>query len=352
MNEIEIKTSNDFDHVKTRLIQDVNDQSIKEAAEVIKRGGLVVFPTETVYGLGANALDASAAEKIYRAKGRPSDNPLIIHVCSVDEADKYAYVNDEYRRLAERFLPGPLTVILPKRDIIPYSVTGGLDTVAVRIPSHPVARMLISASGLPIAAPSANISGKPSPTCFEHVKHDMLGRADVIIDGGECEIGLESTIISICDGKVKLLRPGGITVEMLEKVTSDIEIDKSITEKFEGRPLAPGMKYRHYAPDAPLVILDGDDRSVYEYLENKENCGIICFDEDAVLLKRERAVSIGPKNNILKQASRLFDCLRSDLFENVDVIYARMPQKSGVGLAVFNRLLKASGYTIEKVSVT
>ncbi len=343
--------NNGFDaeikHVDTKLIREITEENIKYAAKVILNGGLVAFPTETVYGLGANALDETAAKKIYAAKGRPSDNPLIIHLADAADAEKYAYVNDMFFAIAERFMPGPLTVILPKKDIIPFSVTGGLDTVALRIPSNKIANRLIKASGVPIAAPSANISGKPSPTSFYHVEHDMLGRADVIIDGGECDIGLESTIISISDDGLKLLRPGAITAEMLEPFAENIYIDKSITEKFDGKPLAPGMKYRHYAPDAPLIILDGDDEKVYKYLEGKKNCGIICYDEDMPLLMMENAVSIGHRSDLAEQGARLFDCLRS--FGDVDVIYARMPDKNGIGLAVFNRLLKASGYTIEKL---
>lgn len=337
----------DIKHVNTRFIREITDESIRYAADVILGGGLVAFPTETVYGLGANALDDSASKKIYAAKGRPSDNPLIIHLSDAADAEKYAVVSDTFYRIAEKFMPGPLTVILPKKDIIPYSVTGGLDTVAIRIPSNKIANRLIRAAGVPIAAPSANISGKPSPTSFYHVEHDMDGRADVIIDGGECDIGLESTIISISGDDIKLLRPGAVTVEMLEPFAAHVEIDKSITEKFDGKPLAPGMKYRHYAPDAPLVILDGEDEQVYKYLEDKKNCGIICYDEDTPLLMRENSVSIGHRCDLAEQGARLFDCLRS--FGDVDVIYARMPDRNGIGLAVFNRLLKASGYTIKKL---
>ena len=219
--------------IKTLPEQEVNSTEAKaaidQAAGILKNGGLVVFPTETVYGLGGNALDSDAAKKIYAAKGRPSDNPLIIHIAQPKDAEKYCITNEIYYRLADAFMPGPLTVILPKRDIVPSSVTGGLSTVAVRCPSHPIARELISASGFPIAAPSANISGKPSPTCAEYVIEDMSGRVDMIIDGGECEIGLESTIVKIENDGLILLRPGGITCDALSCVCENVKVADAVT---------------------------------------------------------------------------------------------------------------------------
>ena len=336
--------------METKIFEKVDSAAIFYAAEIIKSSGLVAFPTETVYGLGANALDASAAEKIYKAKGRPSDNPLIVHLACPEDAEKYCVTSPVYYELAKRFMPGPLTVILPKRDIVPYKTTGGLESVAVRVPSHPVAHALIEAAGLPIAAPSANISGKPSPTTFAHIEHDLVGRADVLLNGGDCVIGLESTIISLCtEGGVKLLRPGAITLEMLQEVCPDISLDPSITEKFDGVPLAPGMKYRHYAPSAPLKIVDGSDEKVYEFIGSKTGCGILCFETDTELLKYPHAHAFGSKDDPEAQAHDLFACLR--LFDNEDVseIYARMPSRDGIGLAVFNRLIKAAGYEIIKL---
>ncbi len=324
--------------------------SLIPAAEIIKRGGIVAFPTETVYGLGGNALDPFAAEKIYSAKGRPSDNPLIVHLCSVKDAEKYCETNELFYKIAEAFMPGPITVILPKKDCIPQSVTGGLDTVGIRIPSHGIARELIEMSDVPIAAPSANISGKPSPTAFSHIEHDLYGKVDAIIDGGNCDYGIESTIIKLDKEGIYLLRPGAITIEMLSLFSDNIIIDKSITEKFDGIPLAPGMKYRHYAPDCPLTVLDGDDFEVYKFLSMQIACGVICFDEDKSHIKGKYVFSCGPKNDSLKQAQKLFSCLRS--FENIqdiNIIYARMPSKKGIGLAVFNRLIKASGFNVIKL---
>lgn len=330
---------------------DASDAEILDrAAEILRSGGLVAFPTETVYGLGANALDAEAAKKIYAAKGRPSDNPLIIHIANVADADKYCYTNELYACLAERFLPGPLTVILKKRDVIPLTVTGGLDTVAVRLPSDPTARELIRRAGIPIAAPSANRSGKPSPTKAEHVLEDMDGRIEMIIDGGECQIGLESTIVSISDGHLNLLRPGGITVEMLEDICP-VSIDKAVTEKLSDgeRPLAPGMKYRHYAPDTKVVLLDGSDAEVADYIKrNAPNgkIGLILSDNDAHLAAGTGAELLTYGDGDIDEAHRLFALLREVDRLGCDVIYARLPDKKGIGLAVYNRILKAAGYEI------
>lgn len=331
----------------------LNEEILKRGAEIIKRGGLVAFPTETVYGLGANALDASAAEKIYVAKGRPSDNPLIIHLSNVDDAKKYAYVPDIYYILASAFLPGPLTVIMPKRDIVPSAVTGGLDTVAVRIPSHEGARRLIELSGVPIAAPSANLSGRPSPTQTSHVVEDMEGRVDMIIGGEECEIGLESTIIKLDETGATLLRPGKITVEMLREVLGEIKIDKAVTDKLaEGeRPLAPGMKYRHYAPRAPLTLVQ-DRELLFKYADDK-NAAFIVYDEDEKKLlelgvKEQNILTLGEENDTRTHASRLFALLRLCDRGEFEKIYAPTPKSDGLGLAVYNRIIKAAGYSVIK----
>ena len=321
------------------------------AAEIIKTGGIVAFPTETVDGLGGNALDAGAAKKIYAAKGRPSDNPLIVHLATPADAEKYCVTSELFYKLADAFMPGPITVIMPKKDCIPYSCTGGLDTVGIRVPSNPVAHEFIELCGCPIAAPSANISGKPSPTSFSHIVHDLDGRVDCLIDGGDCEYGVESTIVKFKDeNTIQLLRPGAVTVEMLTLICPTVEIDPAVLKKFGGVPLAPGMKYRHYAPSVPLTILDGGDEEVYEYLRSREKkIGVICYDGDMPFISGEK-LSCGGKTDSLTQAHRLFSCLRSfDGRDDLDAIYARMPSKDGIGLAVFNRLIKASGFTVIKL---
>lgn len=326
---------------------------LDEAARCIREGGLVVFPTETVYGLGANALDAAAAARIYAAKGRPSDNPLICHLASADEAEKYCVTNELYYALAGRFMPGPLTVILPKKKdgdgvpLIPDSVTGGRGDAALRVPSNPAAHALILAAGVPIAAPSANLSGSPSPTVLRHVIEDMTGRADIIIDGGDCEIGLESTVVRITENGIELLRPGAVTADDLRTVCPRVQIDPSVYEKSDGVPLSPGMKYRHYAPRARVILLDGEDDAVYAYLADRAGCGILCYDGDKELLARPNALSMGPKDDHGAQAHRLFACLRD--FGDVGVIYARMPSRDGLGLAVYNRLIKAAGYEVVRL---
>ncbi len=332
-----------------------DEKILSHAAEIIRSGGLAAFPTETVYGLGANALDPEAAKKIYAAKGRPSDNPLIIHISRAEDADKYAYVPDVYQKLAEAFLPGPLTVIMKKRDIIPLTVTGGLDSVAVRLPSHPAARRLIELAGVPIAAPSANISGRPSPTSAAHVIEDMNGRADMIIDGGACQIGLESTIIKLTEDGAVLLRPGGITLEALREVLGNVGVDKAVTGKLaQGEhPLAPGMKYRHYAPRAPLTLIDGTDEEFVEFAGQKlgEQDAVIACDEDCSALlehgfSADRLLALGGRDDISAQAAALFDRLRLCDTRGFERIFARLPEKSGLSFALYNRIIKAAGYTV------
>ncbi len=337
--------------MNTKIFTSPTESDIAECAEFIKSGGLVAFPTETVYGLGAAATDEGAARKIYAAKGRPSDNPLIIHIAEPEDASEYAYTCPLYYRLAEAFMPGPLTVIMKKRDLIPMDVTGGLDTVAVRCPSHPVARGLISASGVAIAAPSANISGSPSPTCASHVIADMDGIIDAIIDGGECEIGLESTIVKIEDDGLLLLRPGAVTADALQCVCENVTIAPAVTEALgDGeRALSPGMKYRHYAPTVPLVLLDGEAALVHKFLHNAQNaekCAILCYHEELSALRRERLIDIGSKNDLAIQAQRLFAALRDADKLDCDIIYAHLPSKDGMGLALYNRLIRAAAHTV------
>ncbi len=333
---------------------DIDSPVLDEAAELLRCGGLVAFPTETVYGLGGDATDADAARKIYAAKGRPSDNPLIIHIADPRDAERYAHVNETYYKLAQAFMPGPLTVILPKKEVIPSTVTGGLDTVAIRCPSHPLAKALIRKAGVAIAAPSANLSGSPSPSCGAHVIQDLSGRVDAIIDGGDCEIGLESTIIALDGNRATLLRPGAITVDALLCVCESVELSPSITEglKENERPLSPGMKYRHYAPKIPLVLLEGDADCVLTYLRNAQNaekCVILCYREELEYLRNERLIDTGEREDLPAQAHSLFAALRQADRMDGDVIYAHLPPKEGMGLALYNRLIRAAAHTVLSV---
>lgn len=334
---------------------DINSSDIQKSADIIRAGGLVAFPTETVYGLGADATDKTAAQKIYAAKGRPSDNPLIIHISEPEDAERYAYTSDLYYKLAKAFMPGPITVILPKKSIVPDEVTGGLDTVALRCPSHKIARELIKASGVAIAAPSANISGSPSPTKAEHVIKDMSGKVEAIIDGGQCEIGLESTIVKLDGNAAILLRPGAVTADALSCVCERVEISSAVTEalKANERPLSPGMKYRHYAPSCPLVLLDGEAEDVSVFLANaqkREKCIILCYSEDKNFLMDNNIIDVGGKDDLATQAKRLFGALRDADRTGIDVIYAHLPSQSGLGLALYNRMIRAAAHTVRKIT--
>lgn len=325
-------------------------EKLAEAGEILRDGGLVVFPTETVYGLGGNATDRAAAEKIYAAKGRPSDNPLIIHVAEPRDAEAYAVTSPLYYRLAAAFMPGPLTLILPKRETIPHSVTGGLDSVAVRCPAHPIAHALIAAAGVPIAAPSANLSGKPSPTCAAHVRDDLDGRVDMILDGGDCAIGVESTILKIDCTPPVLLRPGGITVEMLRAVCGEVKIaDAVIGQLAPGeRPLSPGMMYRHYAPVTPLTLIKGEKRAVTAYLRERqaEGCGVLCYAEEATAMLPERLIVLGHRDDAAEQAKHLFTALRDADAFGAPMLYAHYPDEAGMGLALCNRMLRAAAHRV------
>lgn len=334
--------------------QNIDASCVEVCADIIKSGGLVAFPTETVYGLGADATDKNAAAKIYAAKGRPSDNPLIIHVAAPEDAERYAYTSQTYYKLAKAFMPGPLTVILPKKDTVPSEVTGGLDSVAVRCPSHALAHALIDVAGVAIAAPSANLSGSPSPTCGEHVIADMNGKIDAIIDGGACEIGLESTIVKLDGDKAILLRPGAITADALACVCESVEIASAVTHSLAAneRPLSPGMKYRHYAPSAPLVLLDGEQSAVEEFLmraQREEKCAILCYSEEKELLADERLIDVGARDDLNTQAQRLFGALRDADRLGADIIYAHLPQQCGLGLALYNRMIRAAAHTVKKI---
>ena len=331
-------------------------EDIKKAAEIIKRGGLVAFPTETVYGLGANGLDAKAVARIYKAKGRPSDNPMILHISEMPELYEIAEsINANAVKMAEAVWPGPLTMVFKKTDMVPAVTSGGLDTIGVRIPSDPTARALINEAGVPIAAPSANLSGKPSPTKAKHVAHDMNGRIDAIICGGDCAVGIESTVVSVKDDEIVILRPGKITAADMEavtglKITVDpaIALDKTDAEKEgkntdakEFKPMAPGMKYRHYAPDADMFVIEGDAEKVKAEIDNRKKelesegkkVGIIFFDA----------------NDFDEAAHNLFAKLREMDEQHVDVILAGAVEKTGLGYAVMNRMLKSAGNNVIKV---
>ena len=330
------------------------ENDIKKAAEIIKAGGLVAFPTETVYGLGGDGTNPNAAKKIYSAKGRPSDNPLIIHIAVPSDAEKYTYTCDTYYKLAERFMPGPITVVLNARENVPSDTRGGLSTVAVRCPSNPIAHRLIELAGVPIAAPSANLSGSPSPTDASHVIKDMQGRIDMIIDGGRCDIGLESTIVKIeDDGSMVLLRPGRITVDELACI-APISLADAVTDKLaDGQvALSPGMKYRHYAPTSPLVLLDGELTDVVAYIkgESLNKTAILCYTDDKDKVAEELPDAdifiLGARDNINEQAHQLFAILREADGVNYDKIYAPLPSKEGVGLALYNRMIRAAAHTV------
>lgn len=333
-------------------------------AHVIKSGGLVAFPTETVYGLGANAFDENALERIYKAKGRPSDNPLIVHVADIEKVSELVRKMPPIaKKLMEAFWPGPLTLIMPKSDKVPFIITAGLDTVAVRMPSNAIALELIKKSGVPVAAPSANSSGKPSPTLAGHVISDLSGRIDIIIDGGSTRVGVESTVLDITVDPPVILRPGGITREQLQQVLGKVDQETSVSPlPMETRPRSPGMKYRHYAPNAVLLLIQGCPGRVAEEISRRAELynndgnyvGILTTDESASLYEPSlytfcKFLSLGSGNRPESLAANLFKRLREFDEAGVDVILAETPDARGIGQAVMNRLLKASGGNIIKL---
>ena len=343
--------------------RDHNRQGFRQAAEVLQKGGLVAFPTETVYGLGGNGLNPEASMKIYEAKGRPSDNPLILHIADRDALFPLVKrIPPMAEKLMSRFWPGPMTLIFEKSDLVPYQTTGGLDTVAVRMPSHPAARALIRAAKVPVAAPSANRSGRPSCTTAEHCREDLEGRVDMILDGGSVEIGIESTIID-CTGAVPMiLRPGFISQEDVKELLGACEIDPAILKKPDAdfHPKAPGMKYRHYAPKANLTIVEGSSAHVTSemlHLAEAEELagrkvGILCTEESLPIFEgyvRGQVKCIGLRRDEETIAHNLFRCLREFDEENVDVIYSESYGDGPLGAAIMNRLVKAAGYHIRNV---
>ena len=334
--------------MKTRLL---TIENIGEAGEIIRQGGLVAFPTETVYGLGASALDESAAAKIYAAKGRPSDNPLIVHVCSKEQIGEVAEnISSDAQMLIDAFMPGPLTLIVNKKDCISDGVTAGLKTVAVRFPLHEAAQALIRAAGVPIAAPSANISGKPSPTTARDVMEDMDGRIDAVIDGGDCAVGVESTIVDTTRGECTILRPGGITFDMIKEVVPGIKLDKNILSSLaeDEKPISPGMKYKHYAPNAEVTVIEGEETAVQAKIREliaanrDKKCGVLLMYnavyDDAVMIN-------GGRENA-EYAHNLFSALREFDRLGMDLVFAEFSENDGCGLAVKNRLYKSAAHRV------
>ena len=353
--------------MQTKLIridsEHIDIVKMREAATLIREGELVAFPTETVYGLGADALRPEASAKIYEAKGRPSDNPLIVHICRFEELERIAKaVPEQARKLAEAFWPGPLTMVVWKNEKVPYTTTGGMDTVAVRMPNHPVALSLIAESGCLIAAPSANTSGKPSPTEAGHVADDMDGRIPMILDGGAVGIGIESTIVDLTEEKPMILRPGYITKQMLEEVLGEeVIIDPGIlatdtTDPSQAgqKPKAPGMRYKHYAPKADLVLVEGDTDKVVVEINNLvgdaqiggKRVGVIATDETMNRYKADVVFSIGARDDEDAIAQHLYKILREFDEQDVDAIYSESFKTPRIGQAIMNRLLKAAGYQV------
>ena len=340
-------------------VSEEDDRKLQAAGEILKRGGLVAFPTETVYGLGGDALNPSSSRRIYAAKGRPSDNPLIVHISCFEDIYRIASeIPEEAKRIAEAFWPGPLTMILPKSAEVPYETTGGLDTVAIRMPSHPAAQKLIRYSGGYIAAPSANTSGKPSPTVAKYVIEDMMDRIDAIIDGGEVGIGLESTIIDLTVSPPQILRPGYITQEKLSEVLGRVDNDVTILRADSGQaPKAPGMKYRHYAPKGDLTIVEGEPGAVRDYINRSAaadrasgaKTGIIGTEEMLPGYHADVVKSVGSRQDEESIARHLYTILREFDDEEVTKIYSEGFSTEGFGQAIMNRLLKAAGHKVVRL---
>lgn len=322
----------------------------KECARMIREGGLVAFPTETVYGLGVSAFMGESVPKVFEAKGRPSDNPLIVHVAYPEDAETVAETNGLYYKLAERFMPGPLTVILPKKSVVPDTVTAGLDSVGVRCPSHPVAHRLILECGVPVAAPSANLSGSPSTTLGEHVMRDMNGRCDAVIDGGSCDYGLESTVIALDGEDCVVLRPGAVTVEELSQVCRRVSVSPAVKDpdKAGNAPRSPGMKYKHYSPSCEFILLDTDETGAIEYVNSLEDksSGIIVCDGNVPLVTCGTAFSSGSKGDVREYGHRLFAIFREADDRGVTRLYAPLPDDTGESLALYNRMIRAAGNKI------
>ncbi len=343
--------------------QNIDEQIMEKAGEILKRGGLVAFPTETVYGLGANALDEEAAKKTYAAKGRPSDNPLIVHIADVEDLDSIVeHVSDKAKKVIESFWPGPITLVFRKKEIVPLGTTGGLQTVAVRMPVDEIAKAVIRSGGGYVSAPSANTSGRPSPTAAEHVYDDLNGKIDMIIDGGSVDIGVESSILDMTVDPPMILRPGAITKEMLEDVIGEVAVDRALLDDAsEEAPKAPGMKYRHYAPKATLLIVQGETEDVvkairqiaYEQTRLGYKVGVIATSETEGFYTKGVVKTIGSRSDESSIAKNLYKVLREFDEEDVSHIYSEAFDEDGIGNAIMNRLEKAAGHhTIQATDIT
>ena len=337
--------------IKTEVLPADKAESIAKAAELLRSGELVALPTETVYGIAADARNGEAVKKIFVAKGRPQDNPLILHVAQPEEMENFCHdIPPAAYALAEKFWPGPLTMVLPARDIVPRRTTAGLDTVAVRCPDSEITRQIIRLSGVPIAAPSANLSGKPSTTTAQHVLHDHDGNIDAIVDDGPCRVGVESTIVDLTEDRPRLLRPGGITPEQLTAVLGDLVVDKAVTAQIDKDAVvkAPGMKYRHYAPAEPVVIVAGSREKAARYIHDHFTPGdrVLCFDEELPLYADCAPLSYGKESDVNTLSAGLFSALRELDDARIHQVYARCPVGGGVAYAVQNRLKKAAAFHI------
>ena len=327
------------------------EKALEESAKLLKNGEVVGIPTETVYGLAANALDEDAVKKIFVAKGRPSDNPLIVHIAKFEDLEPLVKeIPEKVRVMADAFWPAPLTMIMKKSDKVSNVVSGNLDTVAIRMPKSDYARAIIDACGLPLAAPSANLSGSPSPTNAKYVFDDMNGRIPLIIDGGNCEIGVESTVISFAEEPPRLLRPGGVTLEEMTALIGEIVVDDAVLNKLEEGAVAasPGMKYKHYAPSADITIIKSDFDCFKKLCESEDNITALCFDGENEKLSCN-SVTYGDENDGFSQSARLFDALRELDEMGAQKVYARCPNTKGMGLAVYNRLIRAAGFKIKVI---
>lgn len=327
-----------------------DDGIFERCGEIIRGGGLVAFPTETVYGLGVSAFEGDCVKKVFAAKGRPSDNPLIVHIAYPADAEKIAVTSDLYYDLAERFMPGPLTVILPRRDNIPNEVTGGLDSVGIRCPAHPAAHRLILAARVPIAAPSANLSGAPSPTLGEHVMRDMDGKIEAVIDGGACDFGLESTVITVNGRDAEILRPGAVTREDLLEVCDSVSVSAAVKDPLLAgeRPVSPGMKYKHYAPKAKFSLVNAEGRAFADYVNSLDmrNVGVICSFEDAPFFRKAKSYVYGHNGDVRELCHNLFGFFRQADDDGIEYLFAELPRDSGQSLALYNRMIRASGSVI------
>lgn len=339
--------------METRILP-ASDEALKQAAALLRGGQLVAFPTETVYGLGANALDKDAVLSIFAAKGRPADNPLIVHIWSRAQMVDICDVPPLAEKLMDAFWPGPLTILMPRKPSIPPEVTAGMDTVAVRMPSHPVAAALLRACNVPVAAPSANRSGKPSPTSAGYVAQDMDGRVPLILDGGDCEVGLESTVLDVCHGAPCILRPGGVTKGMLERVVGEVTVAGSVLRPLQKgeKALSPGMRYRHYSPDGQVTLVEGAEAAVVAALRtlyaHADGAGhracVLCFTEHVAALSDCHPHDLGSRDDPSQVAHRLFDTLRRLDDEGMEAIFSEVVPPEGVGLAVMNRLGRAAAF--------